>query len=132
MMSDDDNDGQMIFGELGGLNLSYRWGKAPKKPHPGNLSRPVIESGHAAWRARMLPPGPQRWTVAVCNSQLLVIFKKAVPIHLLFIHCFISLQLFSKYKWLYHFIITLVIFRHFFNVGIRIELLGYAIILIIL
>ena len=56
--------------------------------------------------------------VAVCNSQLLLIFKKAVPIHLLIIHCFISLQLFSKYKWLYHFIITQVTFRHFFSVGI--------------
>ena len=29
--------------------------------------------------------------VAVCNSQLLLIFKKDVHIHLLIIHCFISL-----------------------------------------
>ena len=40
--------------------------------------------------------------VAVCNSQLLLIFKKAVPIHLLIIHCFISLQLFSKNKWSFY------------------------------
>ena len=38
MMMDD--DGQMIFGDLGGIKLpdmSYRWWKTPKKPHPGNL-----------------------------------------------------------------------------------------------
>ena len=49
--------------------------------------------------------------------------QKAVPIHLLIIHCFISLQLFAKYKWSYHFITTQVIFRHFFSVGIVNELL---------
>ena len=49
-------------------------------------------------------------------------FKKAVLIHLLIIHCFISLQ-FSKYKCLYHFIITRVIFRHLFSVEIGNELL---------
>ena len=43
-------------------HLSYRWGKTPKNPHPGNLSRPGIESGPAAWQARMLPPAPQGWT----------------------------------------------------------------------
>ena len=37
-----DYDGQMIFGDLVGLMLPYRWGKTPKKPHPGNLSRPLI------------------------------------------------------------------------------------------
>ena len=56
---------QMIFGDLVGLkfprHLSYRWGKTPKKPHPGNLSRPGIEPGPAAWQARMLPLVP-RWT----------------------------------------------------------------------
>ena len=34
-----------------------------------------------------------------------------------------SLWLFSKNKWSYHFIITQVIFRHFFSVGIGNELL---------
>ena len=43
-------------------HLSYRWGKIQKKLHPGNLSRPGIEPGPAAWQARMLPPVPQRWT----------------------------------------------------------------------
>ena len=62
-----------------------------------------------------------KW-VAICNSELLLIFKKAVPIHLLINHCFISLQ-FSKYKWFYHFIITQVIFRYFFCVGIGNKLL---------
>ena len=62
----DDYDGQKIFGDLGGpkvsRHLSYRWGKTPKKPHPGNLSRPGIEPGLAAWQARMLPLAPQWWT----------------------------------------------------------------------
>ena len=33
-----------------------------KKPHPGNLYRPGIEPGPAAWQAAMLPPTPQQWT----------------------------------------------------------------------
>ena len=63
-----------------------------------------------------------KW-VSVCNSQLLLISKKDLPIHLLIIYCFISLQIFSKCKWFYHFIITKVIFRYFFSVGIGNELL---------
>ena len=62
----DADDGQMIFGDLGGpkisWHLSYRWGKAPKKTHPGNLSRPGIEPGPAAWQDRVLTLAPQRWT----------------------------------------------------------------------
>ena len=61
--------------------------------------------------------------VALCNIQLLLNFKKALPIRLLIIHCFISLQLFSEYKWLDHFIITPVKFQYFFSVGIENELL---------
>ena len=41
MMSDDDNDGQMIFGDLGGLKLPdiclTGEEKPRKKPHPGNI-----------------------------------------------------------------------------------------------
>ena len=48
----DDYDGQMIFGDLVGLNLPdirlTGEEKPRKKPHPGNLSRPGIESGPAA------------------------------------------------------------------------------------
>ena len=44
MMSDDDNDGQMIFGTIWGLKLPeiFLTGeeKTLKKPHPGILSRP--------------------------------------------------------------------------------------------
>ena len=62
----DYNDGQMIFGDLSGpkasWHLSYSWGKAPKKPHLRNLSRPGIEAGPAERQARMLPPAPQRCT----------------------------------------------------------------------
>ena len=44
-------------------HLSYRCGKIPKKKiYPGNLYRPGIEPGPAAWQARMLLPAPQRWT----------------------------------------------------------------------
>ena len=52
MMSDDDNDGQMVFGDLGGLKLPdiclTGEEKPREKPHPGNLSRPGIEPGPAA------------------------------------------------------------------------------------
>ena len=44
-------------------HLSYRWGKTPKKSRPGNLSRPGIEPGPAAWQARMLPLAPQRRSI---------------------------------------------------------------------
>ena len=53
-------------GTLGGpkvsWHLSYRWGKTPKKSRAGNLFRPGIEPGPAAWQARMLSLAPQRWT----------------------------------------------------------------------
>ena len=52
MMIDDNNDGQMRFGDPGGLKLPdiCRTGeeKTPKKPHPENLSRPGTEPGPAA------------------------------------------------------------------------------------
>ena len=51
MMSDDDNEGQMIFGELGGLELPeicLTSEEKPRKPHPGNVSRPGIEPGPVA------------------------------------------------------------------------------------
>ena len=50
------------LGPKASWHLSCRWGKTPKKPHPGNLSRPGIEPKPAAWQARMLPPGPQLFT----------------------------------------------------------------------
>ena len=50
------------WGPKASRHLSYRWRKTPKKPHPGNLSRPGIEPGPAAWQARMLPLAPQRRT----------------------------------------------------------------------
>ena len=43
-------------------DLSYTWGKTPKKSHAGILSRPGIEPGPAVWQALMLPLTPQRWT----------------------------------------------------------------------
>ena len=53
-------------------HLSYRWGKTLKKSYPGNLSWPGIEPGPAAWQARMLPPGPQRWTSSLVKLQTFV------------------------------------------------------------
>ena len=62
-----DYDGQMIFAELVYLKLPgiclTDEEKHRKKSHPGNLSRPRIEPGPAAWQERMLPPAPQRWTI---------------------------------------------------------------------
>ena len=69
-----------ILGPKAFWHLSYRWGKTPKKPHPGNLSRPGIESGPAAWQARMLPPIPQRWD-SVSLSYV------PYPVHTIF-HCY--------------------------------------------
>ena len=61
-----DYDGQMIFGDLGGLKLPdifvLQVRKTPEKSHPGNLSRPGIEPGPAARQPRMLPLVLQRWT----------------------------------------------------------------------
>ena len=52
-MSKDDNDGQMIFGDLGGRKLPDICLTGDEKP---------IETGPAARQARMLSPVPQRWT----------------------------------------------------------------------
>ena len=43
-----DNDDQMIFGDLGGVKLPDISLAGEEKPHPGNLSRPGIEPGPAA------------------------------------------------------------------------------------
>ena len=55
----DDYGGQMIFGDLVGLMFPDICLTGEEKPHPGNLSRPGIEPGPAAWQARMLPLAPQ-------------------------------------------------------------------------
>ena len=66
MMIGEDNDGQIIFGDLGGLKVPDICLAGEEKPreksHPGNLSRPGIEPGPAALQARMVSPGPQLWT----------------------------------------------------------------------
>ena len=46
------NDIRRPWGPKVSWHFSYRWGKTPKKPHPGNLYRPGIEPGPAAWHAR--------------------------------------------------------------------------------
>ena len=57
------NDSRGPWGPKVSWHLSDRWGKTPKKPHPGNLSRPGIKTGPTEWQARMLPLAPQRWTI---------------------------------------------------------------------
>ena len=48
MMMDDDNDVQIIFGDLVGLKLPDISLTGEEEPHAGNLSRPGIEPGPAA------------------------------------------------------------------------------------
>ena len=65
MNDDDDNDGQMIFGDLGCLNLPdicLTGEEKPRKNLTQETSRPGIEPGPSARQALVLPPGPQRWT----------------------------------------------------------------------
>ena len=62
-------------------HLSYRWGKTPKKHHPGNLSRPGIEPRPAAWQARMLPLAPQRWAFKIVSSHLISLSKFNLPLY---------------------------------------------------
>ena len=63
------------LGPKASRHFSYRWEKTPKKTHPGNLSRPGIEPVPAAWQARMLPPGPQRWTLIWSRTLMELIFN---------------------------------------------------------
>ena len=75
-------DGQMLFVDVVGLKLPdiclRGWGKTPKKPHPGNLSRPGIELGPAAWQARMLPPAPQRWTNIQAHDYIISLYTDII------------------------------------------------------
>ena len=76
-------------------HLSYRWGKTPKKPNPGNLSRPGIEPVSSAWQARMLLSVPQRWTPLPYINEIILQrtdinnFKIWNCIHILLIQTFI-------------------------------------------
>ena len=75
------NDSRGPWGPKVSWHLSDRWGKTPKKLHPGNLSRPGIEPGPAAWQARMLPLAPQLWTINVNHYiKKIVIFARKLLI----------------------------------------------------
>ena len=96
----DDYDGQIIFGEPRGpkvsWHLSYSWGKTPKKPHPGNLSRPRIEPGPATWQARMQLPIPQRWTdIRSISAIILTVVKGGWKD--LKVDCFLRIRCFFFY-----------------------------------
>ena len=82
------NDIRGSWGPKASRHLSYRWGKTPKKPHPGNLSRPGIEPGSAAWQVRMLPPAPQRCTtfvIELIKSELISLYISLTFLILMFI-----------------------------------------------
>ena len=109
--------GEVFFGEgfsspVRQMSGSFRPPRSPNIIWPSLLSSVIIHYG-LQWPEMLTHP----------KTSNIHTFKKAVPIHLLIIRCFISLEFFSRYKWLYHFIITQVIFRHFFSVGIGNELL---------
>ena len=55
MMSDGDNDGQMIFGDLGGLELPDICLTGVEKPRKNLTQETCLDQGSN-------PPGPQRWT----------------------------------------------------------------------
>ena len=59
-MIDDDNDGQMIFGDLGGLKLPDICLTGEEKPRKTSPRKLVPTRDRT--QARMLPPGTQRWT----------------------------------------------------------------------
>ena len=87
------------WGPKASWHLSYRWGKTPKKPHPGNFSRPGIEPGPAAWQARMLSPAPQRWTIIKNNLRYTkcdygILVQQLVLIMLII--CFLREQIWSE------------------------------------
>ena len=67
-----DYDGQMIFGDLGGLKFPGICLTGEEKPYSGNLSQPGIEPGLAVWQARMLSLAPLRWTNSLINTVLCV------------------------------------------------------------
>ena len=61
----DDNDGQMIFGDLGGLKLPdicLTGEENPEKTSTRKLVRTEDRTRLRSMTARMLPPDPQRWT----------------------------------------------------------------------
>ena len=79
MMTGDDNDGQMIFGDLRGLKLPDICFTGEEKPHPRNLSQLGIEPGPVAWQARMLPPGPLwalRWMPVLLLARIIIHYYK--------------------------------------------------------
>ena len=64
--------------DLVGLKLPdicLRGKEKPRKTHPGNLSRPRIEPGPAAWQALLLPPALQRWTKRNISNLFLTFIK---------------------------------------------------------
>ena len=138
----DDDDGRPndIRGPWGpkiSWHLSYGWGKTPKKPHPGNLSRPGIEPGPAAWQARMLSLAPQRWTTSFITRYIMLIFiilfSISIFIHigpitichifsfyLLFVPNRSGVMYLFKYSLFFHFLILL---RHLLDSSYNIDII---------
>ena len=75
MMNDDDS--QMIFGNLWGLNLPDICLTGQEKLEKTSLRKLVPtrdRTGPAARQARMLPPVPQRWTIVKVISFILCMY----------------------------------------------------------
>ena len=74
MMNNDDNGGQMIFGDLGGLKLPDISLTGEVKPRKITSPRKIVPTGDRTRalcvKARMLPPVPQRWTSALVTDKV--------------------------------------------------------------
>ena len=64
-------------------HLSYKWGKPPKKPHPGNLSRPGIEPRPPAWQHACYLHTVDQIILIVINYTIikLIFFLKTFEFH---------------------------------------------------
>ena len=65
IMNDDDNDGQMIFGDLGGLKIPDICLTGEEKLRKNVTQETCLDRGSnpgPLHETRMLPPGPQQWT----------------------------------------------------------------------
>ena len=72
-MMDDDNDGQMIFGDLGGLKFPDICLTGKEKPRKNLTQETCPDRGSnpdPLRDRRMLPPSPQRWTFYNCDLKL--------------------------------------------------------------
>ena len=69
MMSDDDNDDQMIFGELGGLKLpDICLTGEENPPHKKTSPRKLVPTGDRTWARYVTGAHATAWSTAVENN----------------------------------------------------------------